>query len=159
MENRQNGDSLSFEEYLNRYGTLVYTNTGVSMLPLIRQGKDVMVIRKRPETLKKYDAVLYHIGGRYVLHRIIRVMPGRYNIRGDNCITTENDIPDGAVIGVLEAVLRGGGSGRTIRADDIGYRIYSRYVVWRYPIWRIFKAMRSRAVRLWRKLTHSERER
>ena len=62
---------VSFEDYLDKYGTLVYTNVGTSMLPLIRQGRDAMVIGKRPEVLKQYDVVLYHLNGRYVLHRLI----------------------------------------------------------------------------------------
>ena len=34
----------TFEEELKEKGVLVYTNVGTSMRPLIRQGKDVMII-------------------------------------------------------------------------------------------------------------------
>ena len=53
-------ESLNFEEVLDRDGHLAYTNKGVSMLPLLRQGRDVMLIRKKgAEKLKKLDAVLF----------------------------------------------------------------------------------------------------
>ena len=29
----------TYEEYLKRYGTLTYKNTGTSMLPLLKQGQ------------------------------------------------------------------------------------------------------------------------
>ena len=49
-------NSITFEEYLGRYGTLTYKNVGVSMLPLIRQGRDAFILRavKPGETLKKF---------------------------------------------------------------------------------------------------------
>ena len=53
-------ETSSFEELLKRDGKLVYTNVGVSMMPLLRQHRDVMVIARVPEgeRLKKYDAQL-----------------------------------------------------------------------------------------------------
>ena len=35
---------MTFEEVLEREGRLVYTNVGISMLPLLRQGKDLFVV-------------------------------------------------------------------------------------------------------------------
>ena len=31
---------ISYEEYLEKHGSLTYSNVGVSMLPLLRQGLD-----------------------------------------------------------------------------------------------------------------------
>ena len=84
----------TFEGELERSGKLAYTNVGVSMLPLIRQGKDVMVIEKA-DTYRPLDAVLFRrkgVTGRgaYVLHRILKSMPdGKYWIVGDNCVSGE----------------------------------------------------------------------
>ena len=51
---------MTFEEVLEREGRLVYTNVGISMLPLLRQGKDLFVVEKRgPERLRAGDVVLY----------------------------------------------------------------------------------------------------
>ena len=80
-------NSITFEEYLGLYGTLTYKNVGVSMLPLIRQGRDAFILRavKPGETLKKWDVVLYkRPPDAYVLHRIIDVKNDAYDILGDN---------------------------------------------------------------------------
>ena len=68
----------TFEQELDSHGRIIFTNRGVSMRPLLRQNRDVMVIDKRgPERLKKYDAVLFRRdNGQYILHRILRVLEG-----------------------------------------------------------------------------------
>lgn len=119
----------TFEEELARNGRIVYTNVGVSMLPLLRQGRDIMVIeRSEPSALRRYDAVLFRrLGvqgrGAYVLHRILRILSdGSFWIVGDNCIEGEIVSPD-QILGVLTAVRRGT---RTIACDSLRYRLYVR---------------------------------
>ena len=66
----------SIRRELAAHGSLVYTNVGVSMRPLIRQGRDLLVIRTCTGRLRKYDIPLYQRpSGQYVLHRIARVLP------------------------------------------------------------------------------------
>lgn len=114
--------TVSFEDELNAHGKLVYTNVGTSMMPILRQHRDVMVIQKRPEgRLKKYDAVLYKRGGKYILHRILKVTDTGYVICGDNCRKREYDIRDENILGVLTAVVR---DGREISVTDRGYLCY-----------------------------------
>ena len=48
-----------FENEIQSKGYIVYTNVGDSMMPLLREHRDIMVIRKITEPLKKYDAVLF----------------------------------------------------------------------------------------------------
>ena len=51
---------LSFEAFLEQNGTLTYSNVGTSMLPLLRQGKDLFtVMRKGAERCQVGDVVLY----------------------------------------------------------------------------------------------------
>ena len=85
---------ISFEALLARDGKLVYTNKGVSMMPLLRQDRDLMIIEKKgEERCRRFDAVLFRrpgVDGRgaYVMHRILRVNDdGTYYIVGDNCLT------------------------------------------------------------------------
>jgi hypothetical protein len=119
---------VTFEEELARSGKLVYTNVGVSMMPLLREGRDVMLIEACDESmLHCYDAVLFKrhgVSGRgaYVLHRILKVLPGgKYWIVGDNCITGE--VVDGKdILGILTQVQRGGK--KIIRNTDFSYRMY-----------------------------------
>ena len=66
-----------YEEYLKRYGSLTYKNTGTSMLPLLKQGRDAFIVRAvgEYETCKKWDVVLYKRPPEsYVLHRVVRVL-------------------------------------------------------------------------------------
>lgn len=113
----------SYEEILDIHGKLVYKNVGTSMMPLLRQGRDLMVIDKRPEgRLKKYDAVLYKSkGGKYILHRILKVEHDSYTICGDHCIHREFGITDEQILGVLKAVVR---DGKTLYVTDKKYLLY-----------------------------------
>ncbi len=118
-------DAVSLEEYLNAHGTLTYANTGVSMLPLLRQGKDLFIVKKKgPERCGKGDVVLYHRPpDKYVLHRVIAVRPEDYVILGDNCVSREYGITDGDILGVMTGYVRGG---KTHSVTERGYRLYSR---------------------------------
>ena len=111
----------SFEEELERSGTLVFTNRGRSMLPLLRENRDLMVIEKKgPERCKKYDAVLFKRGDRYVMHRILQVREQDYYIVGDNCRKGEY-VRDEQILGVLKQVVR---DGKTIDVEDPAYQRY-----------------------------------
>lgn len=102
-------ERVTFEQELAQHGNIVFTNVGVSMMPLLRQGRDLMVIEKKPEgRCKKYDAVLYKVGPRYILHRIVKVREKDYVIVGDNCIWREYGITDDQILGVLTHVVRDG---------------------------------------------------
>ena len=69
----------TFEEIIEKEGQLVYSSVGTSMLPLIRQGRDLIVIEKPKGRLGKYDIPLYkRAGGQYVLHRVVKVLPEGY---------------------------------------------------------------------------------
>lgn len=114
--------TTTFKETLFENGYLVYTNKGVSMMPLLRQDKDLMIIEKKKEgQLKNHDAVLFLRGnGQYVLHRILKVREKDYWIVGDNCVSGEY-VKEEQIIGVLTAVVR---DGKKITVDDRKYRLY-----------------------------------
>ena len=112
----------SFERELAEKGKIVYPNVGVSMRPLIRQGKDVMIIERPDGRLKKYDGALYkRRNGSYIMHRVLKVREKDYVICGDNCIYREYGITDDQIIGVLTGVIR---EGKEIKATDRAYRFY-----------------------------------
>lgn len=112
----------SFEEQLEKNGKLIYTNRGDSMMPLIKQGRDLLIIEPVHGRLKKYDVPLYkRDSGQYVLHRIIEVRKNDYVICGDNRWLKEYGIRDRHIIGVLTAVVR---NGREISVNDRNYKLY-----------------------------------
>lgn len=136
--------NTSFEQELERTGKLIYTNVGVSMRPLLREGKDVMLIEKK-DRFRRLDAVLFRrpgVTGRgaYVLHRILKIYPdGRYWIVGDNC--TEGEIVcENEILGVLTAVRR---DGRLLKTSDFRYRLY--LYVWCAPYRLRFFLLKARA--------------
>lgn len=100
----------TFEEILAQQGVLMYTNTGDSMMPLLRQHRDVLIIRPKPEgRLSRLDVPLYkRDNGQYILHRVLWVRKQDYVICGDNQWYPERGITDRHIIGVLDAVVRNG---------------------------------------------------
>lgn len=138
---------MTFEEELERYGTLTFTNKGVSMMPLLRQDRDLMVLKKRPwGRLKKYDAVLFkRDNGQYVLHRILKVRERDYLICGDNCYQLE-PVREDQILAVLEEVVR---DGKTVRVTDRGYRGYVYLWCDFYPLRAFFLRVRGLLGRLY----------
>ena len=99
----------SFESVLERDGKLIYTNVGDSMLPLIREGRDLLVIEKAAGPLKRLDIPLYRrSSGQYVLHRVLQVRSDGYVLCGVNRRDREYGVTDQQILGVLTAVIRGG---------------------------------------------------
>lgn len=120
-------NNMSYEEYLNQNGSMTYKFKGISMLPLLRQGKDLYtVVKKSGERCKKYDVVLYHRDpDQYVLHRIIEVRDEDYVILGDNCVNKEYGIKDEDILGVMTEYIR---DGKSHSVNEKLYRMYS--VLW-----------------------------
>ena len=116
--------TMTYEEILEQEGRLVYTNVGVSMLPLLRQGRDLFIVEKRgADRLRAGDVVLYRRPPhQYVLHRIVQVREKDYVILGDNCVGREYGITDGDILGVMTGFVR---NGRQHAVTERGYRLYS----------------------------------
>ncbi len=123
--------NTSFEEELEQHGTIVFTNKGVSMMPLLRQDRDLIVIEKKgPERCKKYDVVLFKRGEKYILHRILKVREKDYYIAGDNCRRGEY-VPDEKILGVLTQVVR---DGKVVTPGDKAYQSYVLLWCGCYPL-------------------------
>lgn len=99
---------------------------GVSMLPMLRQGKDSVELAPLPPKLKKYDLPVYRrADGQYVMHRVVDVKDDHYVCLGDNTLAFEHIYPE-QMIGLVSAFKRGD---RRIEVDAPGYQVYCR--VWR----------------------------
>lgn len=102
-----------------------FSPKGTSMLPMLRHGKDTVVLSPVPERLKKYDLPLYQRdNGQYVLHRVIRVGT-TYTCMGDNQFTPEAGLRHDQMIGLVTAFSR---KGKEYTVQHTGYRLYCR--VW-----------------------------
>lgn len=118
-----------FEDEINTKGYVLSPNEGDSMMPLLREHRDIMVIRKIDAPLKKYDAVLFkRPNGAYVMHRIVKVCDNAtYLISGDNRTFSE-PVPRSWIIGVLTEVIK---DGKHIGTDSREMKAYLRKLPFR----------------------------
>ena len=138
---------VTYEEFLEKNGEMTYSNVGVSMMPLLKQGRDLFTVRKKgTERCKKYDVVLYRRPpSSYVLHRVIQVNKKDYVILGDNCVSREYGITDADIIGVMTGYVH---NGRKHSVNELGYRIYSHIWVDLAPVRILFRRIRSKLKRI-----------
>ena len=135
------------EKILDKDGVFVSTTSGVSMYPLLRHRRDTIVVTPAKERLKKYDVALYRKGDNYVLHRVIRVLPDSYIIRGDNCLLLEY-IKNEEILGKLTGIYR---SEKEVNMRGVKYRLYSRLIVLANPLIRLKLKLKSILLRITKK--------
>ncbi len=137
------------ERELSERGSIAYITKGVSMRPLFRTHRDMIVIKPPERQLKKYDIVLYRgEDGEYILHRIIKVKEECFVIRGDNTYKKEF-VPKDRVIGVLVSFNRKGKRGSP---DTLSFKIYSRLWHFIYPLRYLYVKTRATLGRIYRKI-------
>lgn len=111
--------------------SVTFSPRGVSMLPMLRQGKDKVTLSPVKGPLKKYDLPLYRMdSGKFILHRIVGVGE-TYTCRGDNTYRLERGIRQDQLIAVVSSFTRGN---TTISVDDPAYRCYCCAWNWAYPL-------------------------
>lgn len=133
-------NGINIEQALEQEGVFVSTTSGVSMRPLFKDRRDTIVVVKPTGRLKKYDVPLYRSGDKYLLHRIIEVLPDSYVIRGDNCYAKEYGITDDDIVGVLREFYR---KNKHHTVDEWGYRFYARVWVALHPLLIFTKRVRA----------------
>lgn len=110
-----------FQERLAAGQTVRFSPMGVSMLPMLREGQDSVVLSPAPERLRKYDLPLYRRdNGAYVLHRVTAVGE-TYTCIGDNQFVCEPGIRQDQIIAVVTQFRR---KGREHSVTEPGYRLY-----------------------------------
>lgn len=134
-------DVVSIESVLERDGLYVGVPAGVSMLPMLRNRCDTVVVARPEGRLRVGDVALYRSRGSYVLHRVVAVGAGSYTMLGDNCSELEPGVADAQVIGVLTGFFR---DGRRVDMEGLAYRAYVRAWLLASPVRR--RAMRTRAL-------------
>lgn len=96
----------NIEQMLSENGMCVTGITGVSMLPMLRQGEDRVLLVHPTFPLQLDTVALYKREQDYVLHRVIQCENGRYIFRGDNCVA-EEVVTQEQILGVLSGFWRG----------------------------------------------------
>lgn len=123
-------------EQLAEGKSVQFSPQGVSMLPMLRQGRDTVTLSPLPPRLRKYDLPLYQrVNGQYVLHRVVSV-GDTYTCIGDNQIVYEKGLTHGQMIALVTDFTR---DGRAHSVNDPSYRLYC--ILWHYSrpiryVWR-----------------------
>ena len=122
---------------------------GISMRPLLKQGRDQVEVSPLPDRLQKYDLPVYRMpSGKIVMHRVVADKGDYYLCNGDNLCTYER-VPHENMIALVTAFLR---KGKRLEITSKGYRFYC--VFWHYtrPVRFVFIRLREFAKKCWSKL-------
>jgi hypothetical protein len=132
----------SHREYIEVNDYDICSPISGSMLPMIRVRRDSVLFVKPKGRLKRYDVALYESGNLTIMHRVLKVLPDGYLIRGDNSYDIEVVAID-QVFGVMKGFYR---DERYISADNILYRIYARLWVALHPMLILYKKVKKKLV-------------
>lgn len=109
---------------LEQTGSAQLPVTGCSMLPMLHHCRDTVTLAPVEQPLKKGDLILYRrLGGRYILHRILRRRGSTLLCCGDNQFWKE-PVDQSQVLAVVRGFTR---KGKIYSVEHSGYR---RYVFW-----------------------------
>ena len=103
---------------------------GTSMLPLLRQGRDSVALRRVDSPIQKNDILFYQRpDGSFVLHRVRAAAPDGLTLMGDNQTVPERGVSPDWVIGRVTRIFR---DDREVACDGFGYRLYLK--LWQFTI-------------------------
>lgn len=128
------------KEKLESGGTVTYTPNGKSMYPMLRDGEDVVILKKPHGRLHLFDVVLYEReSGTYALHRVVGFdADGSYVMCGDNQYIHEHGIYQDNIVAVMTAYHR---KGKSYTVKSLSYRFYVNLWYYLAPFRRIFLAV------------------
>ena len=109
-------------EVVESGGEFTMKTHGISMKPMLSDGKDSVVLVRVPEEIKLGDVIFYkRDNGQYVLHRVVGKRADGYVLRGDNQIINEYGVKKEAVIAIVKAYIK---NSERIETDDKEYQKY-----------------------------------
>lgn len=135
--------------------TVVFSPKGTSMLPLIRQNVDKVVLKKAPNKLKKYDLPLYlRKNGQFVLHRVVGIEKSGYVMCGDNQFEREHGIKNEQILALACGVYR---ENEYLSFDDKKYVNYCKNQVLKKRFYGVYIRIVRFASKIKHKITDKEK--
>lgn len=135
-------------ESLEQGKSVHFSPRGTSMLPMLRQGLDTVILSPLPpRRLHKYDLPMYQReNGQYVVHRIIQAGE-TYTCMGDNQFRKEPGLTHEQMIAVVTGFTR---DGKEHSVEELSHWLYCRFwhysrpirLVWRHFLWYIRRIFR-----------------
>ena len=106
---------------LTRDGRYISVPKGISMRPMIVQGRDAVLVEAIKDKPKRYDLVMYTRGEENgVIHRVIHRYDDHYIICGDNCWRLEYVRPE-QIKGIVTRFNR---KGKWHEINELPYQLY-----------------------------------
>ena len=116
---------------------------GKSMRPLLKEGRDSVILSPVKGEVKKYDIPLYkRVDGSYVIHRAVGIDGDKFTMAGDNQYVYERNVDRGQILALVTAIRRGD---RLVRAESVYLRLYAK-------IWHHTRTLRHLPIRVLRRL-------
>ncbi len=142
----------AIEEVLVSGGEFHLYPKGTSMLPLIVQGRDSVVLRRNVNMpAKKHDIAFYRrASGQFVLHRVMNIeKDGTYTMCGDNQAVLETGIRREQIIGYVSVIYR---KGKRVKMENTRHLMY---IFWwtKMPVRKfclLFRRARNKIVRIFK---------
>ena len=133
----------NIERSIKELGYAVVPITGTSMLPLLKEGRDLVELEPcSQERLKKGDVVLYKKNdGTLVLHRIIKTENGEFfTVLGDHQFNNAERVNKNQIIAVACGFFI---KGRYVNEKTQWYRLYKKIWLSSLTVRRCFLALLS----------------
>ena len=133
----------NIERSINELGYAVVPITGTSMLPLLKEGRDLVELEScSQERLKKGNVVLYKKNdGTLVLHRIIKTENGEFfTVLGDHQFNNDERVNKNQIIAVACGFFI---KGRYVNEKTRWYRLYKKIWLSSLTVRRCFLALLS----------------
>ena len=133
----------NIERSIKELGYAVVPITGTSMLPLLKEGRDLVELEPcSQERLKKGDVVLYKKNdGTLVLHRIIKTENGEFfTVLGDHQFKNAERVNKNQIIAVARGFFI---KGRYVNEKTRWYRLYKKIWLCNLNVRRIILAVLS----------------
>ncbi len=146
----KNLSPLITDQLLNG-GEVILVVSGTSMLPLLRPGRDRVVLGAPPKgALRVTDLPLYRrADGKYVLHRVLRIFPdGSYGMAGDHQTNLEYQVQPEQILGLVRGFWR---KEHYYSCCQWNYRLYSWFWVKAFPARRFLLCFKSVGARILKK--------
>lgn len=138
------------QEKISSGDSFTFCAFGVSMLPFIRNGKDLVTLGPIHDALSKNDIIFYRReNGQFVLHRIVKVCAdGSYNLCGDNQFRIEKGIRKSQIIAKLDRLER---NGKEISSDSLFSKIWCFFLPIRRFILHVKRSVMNRVKKRFQK--------
>lgn len=115
-------------EVLSNGSTFTMMPKGTSMLPLIREGQDSVILSPLPDEINPGNVVLYkRDNGQFVLHRVMKVKNGFFTMCGDNQVVFEKGIMQHHMIASVTGLIRDGEE--IVFSENEKYKTYTKKIL------------------------------